>query len=232
MAQRETVPPTIDEHGDEVHPAFAMAQVHRISSTPGAVLFDSDIKHGEIIRLTVTRATRARSLHRDWIHSGTKTVVEVDMSMAQWAGLVSSMGTSGVPVTIRATEGDWSVPGLPYDPRLAHSVAEVKEGAHKTFDAIKEALAEYEAVIAAKGGAKERRAALSKLHHTVQNTAGNLAFAAESLSEHTENVVQKARADLEAMVINKAAQLGLSAGDTATVLELPVLPGERKAVEQ
>jgi hypothetical protein len=38
-------------------------------------------------------------------------------------------------------------------------------------------------------------------------------FAAQSLSEHAENVVQRARADIEAVVMVKAQQLGLNPGD-------------------
>jgi hypothetical protein len=46
----------------------------------------------------------------------------------------------------------------------------------------------------------------------------NMTFAAKSLSEHAENVVQRARADVEAMVLAKAAQLGLEPGDLGVSL--------------
>lgn len=51
-------------------------------------------------------------------------------------------------------------------------------------------------------------------------TSPNVAFAARSLNEHAENVVQRARADIEAMVLSKATQLGLDPADLGTVPQL------------
>lgn len=47
-----------------------------------------------------------------------------------------------------------------------------------------------------------------------------MSYAAKSLSEHAENVVQRARADIEAMVVSKAEQLGIDPGEVA---ETPLL---------
>jgi hypothetical protein len=232
MAQRETVPTSINDYGAEEHPAFGQIKLARVSyGGRGAVLFDSDIKHQHTVRLTVTAADRRRDLHHDWIHGASMPLIEVEMSEAQWASFVSSMGTSGVSCTVRATETDHMVPDLAYDPRLAHSMNEVKDTADRLFAEAKDALADLEEAFTAKAGVRVLREKLRTLHHRLHNTESNMAFAAESLSEHAENVVQKARADIEAMVVNKAAQLGLSAGDTAEVLELPVLPGEARAIE-
>lgn len=41
----------------------------------------------------------------------------------------------------------------------------------------------------------------------------NISFAAQSLTEHAENVVQRAKADIEAMVVARAKQLGLDPSD-------------------
>jgi hypothetical protein len=226
VAPRETVQPTINDHGDEVHPAFGMIQATRVSHSHGAVLFDSDITHHSTVRISVSTASRKRDLHRDWIHGGSKQLVEVEMSEAQWASFVSSMGTAGVPCTIRATQSEWRIPELPYDPRLAHSMAEVKDAAERLFAGAKEALAEYERALSEKSPAKIRNAALGKLRAAVGNAESNISFAAESLSEHAENVVQRARADIEAMVAQKAAALDLPAGESRGMLELPEMPRE------
>jgi hypothetical protein len=222
---REVQPPTTNERGDEVHPAFGMIGASRGSSTPGQVLFDSDIRHGNTVRITISRASRRRDLHRDWLF-GNDEFVEVELSEAQWASFVSSMNVgSGVPCTIRRTENEARVPELPYDPRLAHSMDEVKGKAAETFAKIKKAMEEYDA-LDPKAPAKDRRAALGKIRNSVEHAEGNLAFATQSLTEHAENVVQRARADIEAMVVDKAAQLGLTAGQSAGLLELPSMPGE------
>jgi hypothetical protein len=222
---RETLNPTTDQHGSERHPGFGQIQAVRGSNHPGAVLFDSDIKHQHTIRLTVTAATRDRDLNRDWIHSTGAPLIEVEMSEAQWASFVSSMNTSGVPCTVRATETQRTVPAVPYDPRLAHSMAEVHDGTAKTFGPIQAAMVAYDA-LDPKAPAKDRREALAKIRNAVRNAEANLNYTARTLTEHAENVVQRARADIEAMVGTEAARLGLTGPESERLLELPLLRSE------
>jgi hypothetical protein len=223
--QRNISEPTIDKYGAEVHPAFGMIHAARVTSTPGVVLFQSDIKHGETIRITVERASRKRDLNHDYVHGSSRGLIEVEMSMAQWASFVSSMNTSGVPCTVRSTETDYWVDDLPYQPRLKESMDEVADVAERLFAEAREALAEYEEAVENKAGAKVLREKRRKLHFALENSKSNVVFAAESLNEHTESVVQKARADVEAMVGAEVQRRGLEAGH-APLLELPVLAGE------
>lgn len=224
---REIEKPTTNARGDETHPAFAMIKANRVSvggAGGGAVLFQSDIKHGSTVRITLETATRKRDLNTDWVHAE-KQVVEVELSEAQWASFVSSMNTSGVPATLRWTQADGQLPELPYEPRLKESMDEVRGAAEKLFSKAQAAMADYEQALADKAPAKVRNEALRKLHYTLANSEPNMTFAAQSLNEHTENVVQKARADIEAMAYTAAAQHGLAQGQ-APLLELPVFDGE------
>jgi hypothetical protein len=223
MTQREDAPTSTNKYGDEIHPAFGMISAGRMSSTPGAVLFQSDIRHGNTVRITISRATRKRDLNHDWVHPG-QELIEVEMSEAQWASFVSSMNTTGVPCTLRRTEEEVFVPGLEYAPRLAESMREVKQAAAKAFGAIREARDAYEQALAEKAPAKERNEKLRALHYAIENSGPNLTFAAKTLVEHTENTVQKARADIEAMVMQEATRLGLEPGLAKGLLELPAMP--------
>lgn len=205
----EPTPPTLDEHGAEVHPAYGMISVHRVTGGSG-VLFDSDIRHSETVVLSVKRASRKRDLNRDWIHPSSKLVdelCEVQMSLAQWASLVSSFNTMGVSCTIRSTMNEHDVPGLEFDSRLAVSAAEVRGAAKRAMAEVEAALGTVEA--------KPTKANLRTLRARIENLPANLKFAADSLTEHTENVVQKARADVEAMIDSRARQLGM---DPAAVM--------------
>lgn len=203
MSIRKDQEPALNEYGDETHPAFGKARVNRVSSTPGASLFGSEIRHSQYVVLTIERATRKRDLNRDWIHGGGRLpVVEVAMSEAQWAGLVSSFGSGGVPVTITGTEADPIVPAIPFAPRMEHSQRETRQAADKAFAEIADALAAYEA--------HKTAGNLRTLHYAVANAGANVEFAAKSLTEHAENVVEKARADIEAMVVSHANRLKLT----------------------
>ena len=182
-----------------------------MQSTPGIVLFDSDIRHQHYVMVRLGRAERRRDLHRDWIGKR-QEIVEVAMSEAQWASFVSSMNTGdGVPCTIERHDGEF-MPGVPYEPRLAESMDEVRGAGEKVMAHIREAFEKVEE--------KPTKANIKSLRHAIENAPRNMSFAAESLTEHAENVVQRARADIEAMVQSKAAQLNLEPGDLGEVPQL------------
>jgi len=187
----------------EKHPSFGMIGAYRTSiSPPGHALFDSDIMHQHTVVLRIEHADRRRDLHRDWIH-GTDRIIEVEMSEAQWASFVSSMNTSGVPCTLREIQGEGKIEGLPFAPRLEESMKDTHAAAHAAFDEIQQALRDYEA--------KPTKDNLRTLRARIENAVPNVDFAGKSLAEHAENVVQKARADVEAMVLAHAQQLGIEA---------------------
>src|ERR1700722_15060347 len=96
--------PVTDDSGDEAPPAFGVISVHRINATPGEVLFQSDLRHSEFVRLEIHEATRKRDLKHDWVHPG-KAVCEISLSMSQFASFVASGGTQGVPCPIEFTGG-------------------------------------------------------------------------------------------------------------------------------
>lgn len=213
MPQERTDPVT-NEYGDEAHPAFGLIGVHRISATPDAVLFQSDLQHREYIRLEIHEATRKRDLAHDWVHPG-KLVCEVSMSMSQFASFVSSGGTTGVPCTINFTSTGSSAPGMRpgLNPasRLALTHEAVRAAAAEAYRRIQDKLKAYEATLedSGKGSAAARREALNNLRATVANAAPNVAYAAKVLDEHAEAVVEQSRADIEAMAQRTTERLGI-----------------------
>lgn len=216
MSPREIVEPTTDEHGDEQHPAWVLIGASRVSSSPpGAVLFDSDIRHHHYVIVTLMRAERRRDLNHDW-KTGRSYLFEIAMSEAQWASFVSSMNAGdGVPATLlldATRDGDPHVPGMPYEPRLQVSMDEVHDAASRAQEKVAEAFAAY----------KEKKTAdnLRTLESAIRNMTANIDYAAESLSEHAENVVQRARADIEAFVVEKARRVGLDPSDLGPLPEL------------
>lgn len=212
------VRPGENSHGEETHPAFGTCRIGRITSTPGATLFQSDIPHGQYIQITLTEAARKRELKHDWVHPG-RVIAQFNLSMAQFASMITSVGTEGVPVTLSYVN-DTPVPGLYPDSRLKLTTVEVTRSADEAYEAIKSALAAYEQGLANKVPAAERKRLLSNLHSVTANAAPNVTYAADRLTEHAEDVVEKSRADIEAMV--RAAR---DRGETI------VLDGENDALE-
>lgn len=212
-ARGAVVEPVADEHGRETHPAWTLIGASRVSQGPtGAVLFDSDIKHTHYVVVKLMTASRTRSHMRDHIMGG-RTVHEVAMSEAQWASFVSSMNAGdGVPCTTRFRQGEGPVAGMPHESRLRASLDETRGAAELAFGAIRAAFVTYQA--------KKNAGNLRALEAAIRNAVGNVAFAGESLTEHTENVVQKAKRDLEAMVDARARQLGIDPAEVDGTLQL------------
>lgn len=205
-------PIVLTERGDESHPSWIVIRANRISSSPpGVRLFDSEINHQHFVRVTVQRCTRNRDLHKDWIF-GTQLLMEIDMSMAQWGGFVSSFGDgSGVPVTLSYFNGE-RVPEAPYESRIAESIKETKDSAARMVEQIREAQAAVDEAFARNAGRKEMRELLADVTRLIEQTPGNVEFASKSLTKHVENTVAKARGDVEAMVAHAAAH-GLETGE-------------------
>ena len=148
------------------------------------------------------------------------------MSEAQWASFVSSMGSSGVPCTLRQRiDVPGPLPILPYDPRLAHSMDEVKTAAARTFGRIEAAMAAYDA-LPKTATAKEKREAIDAIRNAMRHATTNVDFTSRSLVEHAENVVQRSRADIEAMAFQAAERLGLPTGTRLLELEAPTTTEE------
>lgn len=207
----------------ETHPSWAKIAVSRIQST-GTNLFDSSIQHREYVVVRIGTARRQRRHHHDYITTvGGDNIVEVAMSMAQWGAFVSSFNHGdGVPCTITVRDGATVEQEVDPESRLAVTAQEV---ADKTRQGIAEIMAAAAAVKEAASTGKKGplNAALHDLDCAIGNLPSNMRFAANSLTEHAETVVTKARFDIEAAVAQHAATLGITA-PPAVNLQLATAP--------
>ncbi len=209
MPRPEPTEIRIDEHGDETHESWVTIRANLVSGLTR--LFDSEITHQHYVSVTVQRCTRKRDLHRDWLYN-TKTLIEIDMSQAQWGAFVSSFGNgSGVPATL-----DWFDGPVPrvakVDSRLDKSHKEVRNSHAKGLENVKVAHARVQEAFDQKLGIKETRLRLATLQRAIDHMPGDVEFAAKSLTEHVENVVTKARSDIEAMAVNAKIENQIETG--------------------
>lgn len=96
----------IDEEVWEKHPSYGHVHFSRVSIGGGSKhrLFGSALdNHRSTIMLRISTAERVHRLGHDWTSSaGGKGIVEVELSQAQFAELITTMNVgTGVPCTIR-----------------------------------------------------------------------------------------------------------------------------------
>lgn len=205
MPRPEPTEIVLDKSGNETHESWLLVSAHRVTSSPGAHLFDSEIQHAHYISVQIARCSRQRELHKDWLFER-QVLLTFDLSEAQWGAFVSSFGTSGVPATLSRLAGAL-VPGVATDDsRLSKSHEEVRNKATEGMEKVKAAHKRVQEAFDQKLGIKETRWRLRDLDIAIQHMPSNMEFAAKSLAEATENVVQKARSDIEAMARQAAAQ--------------------------
>jgi len=213
--KRHEEPISVDDRGNETHPTWGLARFNRASySPPGASLFDSSIKHHQVVTFEVNYASREHNLNNDWLFPRS-SILEMRMSMANFGGLVSSFGDgTGVPVTLEHVIGT-KMPGLPVEiSPLERTAAETGEAMAKALAKVQTADAMLQEALAEKPPKIGKiRAAASTLSRHISQAPGNVDYASRTLTEHSETVVAKARADIEGMVDNRARELGLNRGD-------------------
>lgn len=218
-----TSDPDLAGSTEETHPAFGVAVVHR-SSGGSRTLFQSDVLHQETITLRIHAASRLRDLNHDRLHHSLKPLVEVEMSLAQWGSLVSSVGIgSGVPVTLRATESDPWVPEFRYRPRIAQNMSEVTGSVNKLLARLRETYEGLRDAIDNKSGVRVVRQALSTHGSALSSAESNAQFAVDSMTEAGERVVAQVKADIEVQALDAQRLVGAGAEGSITAPELPML---------
>lgn len=201
---RDTTEIIINEDGSETHESWVKLVASKVSGQRR--LFDSEINHSHYISVRVYRCQRQRDLKHDSLFT-TKMLMEVSMSHAQWGAFVSSFGEgSGVPATLDWFDGQ--VPQAPFESRLDASHKEVRGAADEALAKIQEDFAALEKAFEANEGKRALRERIRTLHYAIKNGPANIEYTAKTLTEHTENVVTKARADIEGMVRDAQTRLG------------------------
>ena len=183
-------------HGTEfTHPSFAQIGAYRISG--GRVLYGSDFQHNSFVRIRVKSSVLKRDLSHDW-HHGNDTMIELDVSEAQWASFLSGMNIGdGTPCTLNFVQGVGPMPDLPLPSRTDQFQAEADA---KLLDAI----AKIREVMEKVPAARQRELAL-----VIQDIEKNLPFVAKSFGEHMERSVEKARVEIHGYMNGALRQAGL-----------------------
>lgn len=205
-----------------VHPSFGQISLHRV--TGHRTLYGVDFPQGHFMELKISHSEHKRNLSNDWYHEGA-TIITIAMSETQWAQLLCSPNTSGVPCTlaeitengkyrrIEPAEHDTGAQGdLHRD--------EFKETAKDALQAVKGARLKVEAMLSKPSiGKTDLRAVLDDLQKAEREAFANLPFIVEQAGEAIEKAKHSAMGEVAAYIGVRLQQLGSDA------LAQQLLPG-------
>jgi len=199
----------------ETHPSFGVIGWSRqttMGGGPGANLFGSDLKHGNLISVHISQASRDRDLSKSWIFEDEK-LVEVIMSPSQFADFLTTpnMGT-GIPCTILHKESAKNIeyPGHPTEKELhGDEFRETLKGIEHQGREVTRRMKEMQVGGAIKKG--EFNNLLHDIEMLVQDYQSNLPFVLESFERSMEKTVSAGKAEIEAYIENRIRSRGLEA---------------------
>lgn len=202
------------------HPSFGVIGVSRINGQ--ASLFDSDVKHGHFIEITISEAKKHRtSFTHEAVMSG-KELAKVRMSFAQFAQFITTQNIgSGTPCTIARIIGDekepyanrWGGRPDPPDPKpFIDKFKQVgKDRAQKILDNIDKATEGLQKLFDGtdKPTKANLKAASDALSSARQDVKSNLPYLMECLEEEMETKLSNAVTEFESYVAGSLQDKGL-----------------------
>ena len=189
---------------EENHPAYAMIGAHRVNGS--AHLVGSEFKHNNFISLKIKNATKFRSLSRDWWF-GRKEYIEVYLSEAQWATMISSLNTSdGVPCTLSYFNGE-GIPGIPAPvTKTEQFKCEAEETIKKSLEDLDLLQQEISKLNTSK---KTMTDLLTRINTIKRGISGSVNYVGDSFGKYMETVTQHAKIEVEAYTLSRLVSIGL-----------------------
>ena len=221
---------------DEVfaHPSYGMVSFHRVTSSGKNTLFGSALAghyHTIVLRVHAAEMRIDRSLHMERPRA-TKQIVEVELSAAQFAELLTTMNVGdGVPCTLRRVHGEAmpNPPAVPvesvnvrtdFEAKMSALRPNLEHRAKSILDALPNSLN--------KGTRRQIEIGLGNL---VEAVAGDATFALDQFQEAASRVTAAAKAEVDAVVTHVVQATGIKAlAEMRERGEVPELP--EKAASQ
>lgn len=221
-------PDGVVEHDPEKHPSYASIKLSK--SSGHTALFGSPFTHQHFISLSVSRATLARSYGNSGHFASAYELIEVNLSEAQWARFVSSVGDgNGVPCTLSRVAGRLVEP-CPSQRTEERAHEELKASIEKSFDQLTKAQAAAYDLLNDKAPTKgKREALLGLMNEAARQLTDTVPFLTRRYTEHMAKVREAAKIEVEAYAQRTLTRLGLAAAGAPVAL--PASEPAPKALE-
>ena len=205
------------------HPSYGMIGVFRYQGGKGE-FFGSDLTHDGGIRIEISQAEVTQDLGRNWYY-GNKTIVEVEMSGIQYAEMISSPNTQGVPCTIKYDKEHGYIQYAPPMSKEMYVENKIKEKSHEAQESARNITKQVEELLKGKITAADRDAVIELVRNLSSSLNFELPFYLKSLEEEVDRVKLEAKADVQAMLLHEVTKAGyesIQAGDKVFKLDTAI----------
>jgi hypothetical protein len=174
-------------------------------------LFGSAVKTNAGISLSIHRGMRKHNLHQDWYHAEARSLIEVNMTEAQFASMITSLNIGGgVPCTIQSLDGEYvkrEVGGHSEAEMIHEDIkAHVKDFKGKLGEATKNV---KKVLDSSRITQKDRREIDHALEVLVAEIASNLPFLMEQFQESVDSAVMQAKTEIASFADRALREKGL-----------------------
>lgn len=193
------------------HPSYGMISAHRSNCNPAKIFYGAETRHNNFIVLEISTSNVTRGLKQDWYYSD-KKLISVALTPLQWAELLTTMNTSGVPCTIEWIKDKGRIENPPeLNNKIDLHKLEFEEYTNGVLQSIKNSLNELENCIDANKGKKALLEQLENLKTTTRNLKPNMDFAISQFDNHIDKVVTESKQKIESIIEHKIISLGKDA---------------------
>lgn len=203
-----------DNSKETTHPAYGIASIHRVCGNAGN-LFGSSVYCNHYVEMEISPGIEIdNDSYHNYLLTG-KPHIRVAFSPAQFAELITSMNIgNGVPCTIKDFAGE-RIDKIPDEihvneldrqkDNFKKEMKELSESLHNAQNRIKELLSLPRLT-------KEQKDELRNvLYKGIQDIDSNIPFYMVLFDEATDNIVQEAKAEIDATVHNCVLTAGIKA---------------------
>lgn len=193
----------------ESHPAYGSISVTSPAHTPATKLFGSDLSHNHTISISIRSAEMERRYGSEWIYSN-KQIMHIELSHAQFAHMMSSVGGTETPCTLRYVNNET----LPLISENTTNESAIKQDFEKTIKTSIEGLDKNiqhvtELLYKGRVNKSDLTAILQILKTTKQNISDNLPFFVNQFDRHIESQKDEAIAQIESSIALNLKQIGI-----------------------
>ena len=194
------------------HPSYGMIQVMRTTGCERG-LFGQTLPSQSTMNINVSNASVKQDLGKNWYHEH-RTIISVEMSAIQYAEMISSPNTQGVPCTIRHTESLGSIEYSPLETEVAYTESALEGSISSLKNRAQKMEAEIQQILKGQLKKADKEELSTKIMKLCQDIVSNIPFYERQMQKSVNRMKAEAKTDIDAMLLHAVTEAGYEAIQT------------------